>query len=94
VSLNLSRSIRALTGLVLIVAVLAVLSAASAHPGQGCLEHQDCLACRWSADSVVVLATPPALPVPELTAAVAPADDEATGHASSTPASSRAPPRA
>jgi len=67
---------------------------ASAHPGRGCLGHQDCLACRWSADSVVVLAAPPALPGPERTAMVAPAADEATAESPSVPPSSRAPPLA
>ena len=78
----------------LVLAVLAALGAASAHPGQGCLGHQDCLACRWSADSVVVLATLPALPAPDRAAVVAPTADEATTHSSPAPASSRAPPLA
>lgn len=94
VSSNLPRSIRALTGLVLVLAVLVALGAASAHPGQGCLGHQDCLACRWSADSVVVVATPPALPGPECVVAITRLADEAVAHSSSTPASSRAPPLA
>jgi hypothetical protein len=79
---------------VLVLAVLAALGGSSAHPGRSCLVHQDCLACRWSADSVVVLSVPPSLPGPERIATVAPAADEATAPSSSPPASSRAPPRA
>ena len=78
----------------LVLAVLAALAGSSAHPGQGCLVHQDCLACRWSADCVVVLSAPPALPGPEPIATVAPAADEAAAPSSSPPASSRAPPLA
>lgn len=94
VSSGLPRSIRALTGLVLVLAVLASFGRSSAHPGRSCLAHQDCVACRWAADSVVVLPDPPPLPEPEWGATLAPADNEAAEQSSFLPASSRAPPRA
>jgi hypothetical protein len=94
VSLNLPRSIRALTGLVLVLAVLAALGGSSAHPGQSCLVHRDCLACRWSADSVVVLSDPPALPLPECVATLASASDDTAAPVSLPSASSRGPPLA
>jgi hypothetical protein len=90
----LPRSVRTLTGLVLVLAVVAALGGSSAHPGQGCLVHQDCLACRWSADSVVVLSDPPALPLPECVATLVSAPDEAAAPASLPSTSSRGPPLA
>jgi hypothetical protein len=87
------RSVRSLAGIVLVLAVLVSLSAASAHSGQHCFTHHDCLACRWAANSVVVLAAPlPPLGL-ECTGVVHPSADEIPAASSPIHTSSRAPPR-
>lgn len=77
----------------LAAAILVALAGSSAHAQHGCLVDQECLACRWAADSVVVSPAPPILPVPESAELVAPPAAERTAHVARAPGRSRAPPR-
>ena len=49
----------------LAAAILVALAGSSAHAGHGCLVDQECLACRWAAESVILAPAPPVLSVPE-----------------------------
>jgi hypothetical protein len=74
-------------------AILVALGGSSAHAGHGCLVDQDCLACRWSAEGVALVPTPPALPAPEGIATLSPVAPEGTPGGVRTPGRSRGPPR-
>jgi hypothetical protein len=88
-----SRCTSSAVAVLLAVAILVALAGSSAHAGHGCLVDQDCLACRWSADSVALAPPPPVLPVPESVALVSPAAPDQTAPRPRTPGRSRAPPR-
>ncbi len=77
----------------LAAAILVALAGSSAHAGHGCLVDQECLACRWAAESVVLTPAPPALLVPEVVALVSAAVTEHTAPGIRRPGRSRAPPR-
>ena len=76
----------------LAAAILVALAGSSAHAGHGCLVDQECLACRWAAESVVLAPAPPVLSVPEGRALVSPPATKRTAQVVRTPGRSRAPP--
>ena len=77
----------------LAAAILVALAGSSAHAGHGCLVDQECLACRWATESVVLTPAPPVLPVPEGVELAPPVAAEETTPVVRTPGRSRAPPR-
>jgi len=91
---RLPRLARAATGLLLVAVVLLAISGTLVHSSQHCLAHQDCLACRWSADSVVVLSAPPSLPGPGCAGVLPEVAEEASVYAAAASTPSRGPPSA
>jgi len=91
---RLPRLARATISLLLVAVVLVAISGTLVHSGQHCLADQDCLACRWSADAVVVLSAPPSLPAPGCSGVVSSVPEEARDFVPESETPSRAPPRA